>query len=135
MTEYKEVRTEHREAGHEQRVVTFKATQLIWLLYGLLEAGLALRIFFKMIAVNPANPFAALVYGVTDLLVAPFKNLIGNPAVGGGVLEVSSIIAMIIYALIGWALERLVYVLFYRPSGPVNVRQTIVADHTDHDDH
>jgi hypothetical protein len=38
---------------------------------------------------------------------------------------------MIIYLLIAWALERIVYVLFYRPrGGSVSVRQTIVADHT-----
>jgi hypothetical protein len=46
------------------------------------------------------------------------------------VLEVSSIIAMIVYLLIAWALERIVYVLFYRPRGPVSVKQTTVADHT-----
>jgi len=37
---------------------------------------------------------------------------------------------MIVYLLIGWALERIVYVLFYRPRGPVSVRQTVVAEHT-----
>jgi hypothetical protein len=46
------------------------------------------------------------------------------------VLEISSIIAMIVYLLIAWALERIVYVLFYRPRGPVSVSQTTVADHT-----
>jgi len=40
MTDYKEVRTTEHEAGREQRVATFKATQLIWLLLGLLEAQL-----------------------------------------------------------------------------------------------
>jgi len=45
------------------------------------------------------------------------------------VLEISSIIAMIVYLLIGWALERIVYVIFYRPRGPVSVRQTVIADH------
>jgi hypothetical protein len=37
---------------------------------------------------------------------------------------------MIVYLLLAWALERIVYVLFYRPRGPVSVRQTIVAEHT-----
>jgi len=46
------------------------------------------------------------------------------------VLEISTLLAMIVYLLIGWALERIVYVLFYRPRGAVSVRQTIVADHT-----
>ena len=130
MTDYKEVRTTQYEQGREQRVATFKATQLIWLLLGLLEAAIALRVLFKLIAVNAANPFAALLYSVTDLFVAPFASLIGAPAAGGMVLEISSIIAMIVYFLIAWALERIVYVLFYRPRGPVSVRQTTVADHT-----
>jgi len=130
MTDYKEVRTTQHEQGREQRVATFKITQLIWLLMGLLEAAIALRVVFKLIAVNAANPFAALLYSVTDLFVAPFASLIGAPAAGGMVLEVSSIIAMIVYFLIAWALERIVYVLFYRPRGPVSVKQTTVADHT-----
>jgi len=130
MTDYKEVRTTQHEQGREQRVATFKATQLIWLLLGILEAAIALRVVFKLIAVNATNPFAALLYNVTDFFVAPFASLIGAPAAGGMVLEISSIIAMIVYFLIAWALERIVYLLFYRPRGPVSVRQTVVADHT-----
>jgi len=133
MTDYKEVRTTQHEQGQEQRVATFKVTQLIWLMIGLLEAAIALRVVFKLIAVNAANPFAAFLYSVTDLFVAPFASLIGAPAAGGMVLEVSSIIAMIVYLLIAWALERIVYVLFYRPrGGPVSVQQTTVADHNPH---
>src|SRR4030042_158254 len=131
MTNYQEVRTTQSESGQEQRVATFKATQLVWLLLGLLEALIALRVVFKLIAVNAANPFAALLYGVTDIFVAPFASLTGAPAAGGMVLEISSIIAMLVYMLIGWVLERTIYVLFYRPrGGPVSVRQTTVADNT-----
>jgi len=130
MTEYKEVRTTQHESGQEQRVASFKATQLIWLLLGILEAALALRIVFKLIGVNEANPFAALLYAVTDLFVAPFASLIGAPAADGMVLEISTIIAMIVYALIAWVLERIVYLLFYRPRGPVSISQTSVSEHT-----
>ena len=130
MTDYKEVSTTEHEAGREQRVATFKATQLIWLLLGLLEATLALRVIFKLIGVNPANTFASFLYNVTDIFLAPFASLAGAPAAGGMVLEISSILAMIVYLLIGWALDRIVYVLFYRPRGPVSVRQTTVAEHT-----
>lgn len=130
MTNYTEVRTTEHESGREQRIATFKATQLIWLLLGFLEAVLALRFFFKLIGVNAANPFAALLYNMTDFFVAPFASLTGVPAVGGMVFEFSTLIAMLVYALIGWALERLFYVLFYRQRGPVSVRQTTIADHT-----
>jgi YGGT family len=130
MTAYQETRTTQHEAGQEQRVATFKITQMIWLLLGLLEALLGLRFIFKLIAVNAANPFAALLYKVSDFFVAPFASLAKAPAAGGMVLEVSTILAIIVYLLIGWALERIVYVLFYRPRGPVSVRQTTVAENT-----
>ncbi len=130
MTDFKEVRTEQHEAGQSQRVTTFKATQIIWLLFGLLEAAIGLRVLFKLIAVNPANPFADFLYNVTGLFLAPFATLIRAPSADGMVFEVSSIIAMIVYFLIAWALERFVYVLFYRPRGTVSVRQTVVAEHT-----
>lgn len=130
MTDFKEVRTTQHEEGRGMRVATFKATQLIWLFLGLLEVGLALRFVFKLIGVNPGNLFAAFLYGITDLFVAPFATLTGAPAAGGMVLEISTIIAMIVYLLLGWALERIVYVLFYRPRGPVSTRQTVVAEHS-----
>ena len=130
MTDYKDVRTTQSEEGRGQRYATFKATQLIWLLLTLLEAVLALRVVFKLIGVNAANPFATLLYGFTHFFVAPFASLTGAPSAGGMVLEISTIIAMIVYLLIAWALERIVYVLFYRPRGAVSVRQTTVLDHT-----
>jgi hypothetical protein len=130
MTDYKDVRTTEYEQGRDQRIVTFKATQLIWLLLTLLEAAIALRIVFKLIGVNEANLFATILYGLTNLFLFPFTGLIGTPAANGMVLEISSIIAMIVYFLIAWGVERIVNVLFYRPRGAVSVRQTMVTDHT-----
>jgi uncharacterized membrane protein len=128
MTNYKEVRTTQHEQGRELRLATFKATQLIWLLVGILEAVIGLRVVFKLIGVNAANSFAAFLYNVTGLFVAPFASLTRAPAAAGMVFEFSSLIAMIVYLLIAWALERMVYVIFYRPRGPVSTRQTVVAD-------
>ena len=130
MAQYRDVLTTQHEAGRERRVATFKVTQMIWVLLGVLEAAIGLRVLFKLIAVNPDNSFATLLYNLTGLFVAPFASLIGAPAVGGMVLEISSILAMIVYFLIAWGLERIVYVLFYRPRGPVSVSQTTVAERT-----
>ena len=130
MTDYKDVRTSEHEEGQEQRFATFKATQLIWLVLGLFEAAIALRVVLKLIGVNAANSFATLLYNVTNLFVAPFASLTGAPAAGGMVLEISSIIAMIVDLLIAWAVAKIVYVLFYRPRGAVSTRQTMVAEHS-----
>lgn len=130
MTDYKEVRTTEHEEGKAMRFATFKATQIIWLLLVLLEAALALRVVFKLIGVNASNAFASLLYGLTGIFVLPFETLVGAPSVDGMVLEISTILAMIIYALIFWAIERVVYVLFYRTRGARTINQTMVAEHT-----
>lgn len=130
MTEYKEVRTVQGDPSHNRRVTTFKATQLVWLVFGIIEAAIGLRVLFKVLAVNPANSFAAFLYKFTDLFLAPFKTLIGSPGVDGMVLEISSIIAIAIYLLIAWALERLLFVILYRPRGPIRTRQTVISEHT-----
>src|SRR5262245_45707311 len=102
-----EVRSLQTESGREQRIFTFKITQLIWLLFGSLEVLIALRILLKLMNANPVSPIVALIYGVTSLFLFPFEGMTVTPAVGGMVLELSSVFAMIIYALIGWGVERI----------------------------
>jgi len=124
-----EVKSVEREPEREQRIFTFKITQLIWLFLGILEALIALRIGLKLIGANPESPIVALIYGLTFLFLFPFEGMVATPTAGGIVLELSSLFAMLIYALIAWAVERTVWVLFYRPRGPiVGTTQTTTSE-------
>jgi uncharacterized RDD family membrane protein YckC len=113
------VRTSQNEPEREQHIFSFKITQLIWLLLGILEALIALRIGLKMIGANPDSPIVALIYGFTYLFLFPFAGMTATPSAGSMVLELSSFFAMGIYALIAWVVERVVWLIFYRPRGPV----------------
>jgi hypothetical protein len=130
------VRTSQRESDQGQRLFSFKATQLIWLGLGLLEALIALRIGLKLIGANPDSLFASFIYGFSSLFLFPFEGLIGSPAAAGVVLELSSLIAMGVYALLAWALERIVWVIFYRPRGEVvgltqtTTQEPVIVTHT-----
>ena len=112
-----EVSTSSREPkpSRDQRLFTFKATYAIWLILVMLESLIALRIGLKLIGANAASPFAALVYNFSAIFLFPFAGLTGTPAAGGMVLEISSLIAMVVYAVLFWAFERVVWVIFYRP--------------------
>ena len=125
--EYEVVRTnpngeiEHREKivediGSAQRQNVQRVVQFIWLLFGVLEALLGLRFILLLMAANPANPFTQLVYSFTDLFMLPFAGMVSTPSAGGMVLEIPAIIAMIIYALVAWALTSLVRILFTRST-------------------
>ena len=113
------VRTSQNEPEREQRIFTFKATQLVWLLFGILGALIALRIGLKLIGANPESPIVALIYGFTYLFLFPFEGMVASPTAGNMVLELSSMFAILIYGLIAWAVERTVWLIFYRPRGPV----------------
>jgi uncharacterized membrane protein len=125
-----EVRTSQKEPEREQRIFTFKATQLIWLLFGILIAMIALRIGLMLIGANPASPIVALIYGFTGLFLFPFTGLINSPTAGNMVLELSSVFAMLIYGLIAWAIVKIVWLIFFRPRGPVvGVTDTTTSEH------
>jgi YggT family protein len=104
-----------REPGLNRRVMTFKATYVIWMILGLIEAFIGIRILLLLLAANPENPFAVFIYNVSNFFVYPFLGLTQTPSAGGMVLEIPSFIAMAVYALVFWGIERLVWVIFYRP--------------------
>ena len=131
-TRVSEVRVLQTEPDREQRILTFKATQLVWLMFGTLETLIAIRMALKLLAANPGSPIVALIYAFTDLFLFPFAGSIASLTAGDMVLELSSLFAMLVYALIAWAVERFVWLLFYRPRGPaVATTQTTTSEHTD----
>lgn len=113
------------DASGEQRQILTRVTQLIWLVAAILEVLILVRVFLKLIAANPASPFATLVYGLSDIFLFPFFGLTATPAIGNGmVLEIPSIIAMLVYFFGFWILVKLVWLLFEQPS----VRPVTIVD-------
>jgi uncharacterized protein with PQ loop repeat len=118
----------HQHAGYQhqtqvvedhnaaQRMVVGRVAALIWLMFGILVASIGLRVALKLIAANAANPFAGMLYAFTDLFLRPFSGLTITPSAQGMVLEIPAIIAMFVYALIGWVIVRLVWLVFYHPA-------------------
>jgi hypothetical protein len=98
--------------GAERRAMMNKVSGLIWLAGGLLEALIGMRFLLKLIAANPDTPFVSLIYSLSDLFLWPFAGLTATPAANGMVLEISSLVAMLVYAILTWAAVRLFWLLF-----------------------
>jgi hypothetical protein len=108
-------RMSQRKLDREQRLFSFNARRWIWLALVMLEALIAVRIGLKLIGANPEILFAFAIYNVSYIFLFPFEGLVATPAAGRVVLELSSIIAMMVYVLLAWAIERTVWLFFYRP--------------------
>jgi hypothetical protein len=92
-----------------------KITQFVWLLAGVLETLFAIRVILKLIAANPAAGFAQFISNATAPFLSPFAGLMRNAtASGGSVLEVTTLIAMLVYALLAWGIVRLLWIVFER---------------------
>lgn len=113
-----QIEAEESRAARGQNLAQFKLSQLVIWVFGVLEGLLGLRVMLRLLAANPENPVAAFIYRVTSLFIAPFRGLTLQPAAGEFVLEVPTVIAMAVYAILAWALVRAIRILLYRPRQP-----------------
>jgi YggT family protein len=127
-----------RDVAAERRMRTYQVTRIIWGVLALLEIMLGLRFLLKLIGANGASGFGTLVYGSTELFVAPFTGLLSFWSSGALILEVTTLVAMGIYALLFWGAVRVLGMVMERtgartvtrstrevtPGGPGNERTT-----------
>lgn len=85
-----------------------RAAQVVYVILGIIIALIIIRVILKALAANAGAGFTSFVYGVTDPLVAPFQGIFATQSSRGSVFEFSSIVAIVVYALIAWAIVRLI---------------------------
>jgi hypothetical protein len=99
------------DVGAERVAVTSKLISFVWLLTGMLEMLLGLRFILKLMAANPATPFVDFIYRLSAPFLRPFFGITGTPAANNMVLEIPTLIAMIVYALLAWIVVRVIRLL------------------------
>lgn len=71
-----------------------------------------MRLVLKFFAANPAAPFVRWIYETSQTLVHPFLGIFPNPVLSGGfVIEFSTLVALIVYGIIGYLLVELIATL------------------------
>ena len=91
-----------------------RITALIQLAFGVLNGTIGLRFLLKLMAADPQNPFASLIYFITQPFLWMFQGLTRTPSFEGIEVEFFSLIAIVVYALIGWVTVQLLWILFAR---------------------
>jgi uncharacterized protein YggT (Ycf19 family) len=81
---------------------------LISIIFGIIMTTLVLRLVFRLLGANPDASFVNWIYSFTAPLVAPFFGIFNENALNltTGHLEIGTILALLVYGLIGGVLER-----------------------------
>ena len=87
---------------------TLFVERVVYAIIGLIQFMLGLRFVLVLLGANASAEFVAWVYSVTDRLAAPFLGAFPALNLGGFVVELSIIFAMIGYAIIGWLIMRVI---------------------------
>ena len=106
------------EPGSSEVVSTFnpgwRAVQLVYLVFGVIDGLFILRLILKLLGANPTAGFSNWLYNATNFFLVPFKNILPTIGTEQSQLEMSVVLAILVYALIGWALGRLFAIIFFR---------------------
>jgi hypothetical protein len=100
-----------------ERIATSSQTveYLVYFFFGALEILLAFRLILKLTGASIASAFVGLIYGVTGMFILPFEGIFRRGFAQGvettSVLEPSTIVAIIVYAVLAWGIVKLLRIL------------------------
>jgi uncharacterized protein YggT (Ycf19 family) len=83
-------------------------TRIILFVFGVIEVLLAIRFVLLLFGANAEAGFVSMIYSVTDIFMAPFEAIFSTQSIEGATFEWSALVAIVIYALIGWGLTALI---------------------------
>ncbi|NCU37646.1 YggT family protein [Candidatus Saccharibacteria bacterium] len=84
------------------------AEQIVWYIAGFIIVLLALRVLLLMLGANQGNWFVDFIYSVSAIFAAPFAGIFAAPTYGQFFFDTASVVAIAIYALLAWGIQKLV---------------------------
>jgi len=87
---------------------TYKLENAVGVLFGAVETSLAIRLAFKLLGAKATNAFVSVLYQFTGIFANPFDGIFGkNPGFGRFELDIAAIIAMVVFAVVGFGALQL----------------------------
>lgn len=83
------------------------AKRVVYYVGGIIVALLALRFVFLLLGANQDAAFVQFIYSISAIFNAPFVGIFGEPTYGSSFFESSSLVAIVIYALVTLGIGRL----------------------------
>jgi hypothetical protein len=113
-----EVRETSDNAGGEVRRETVRsssavssaviARRVVYYITGFIVILLLIRMVLLLLAANQGNAFVDFIYGLSGVFAMPFYGIFSyTPAYGSSVFETSTVVAILVYGLVGWGIGKL----------------------------
>ena len=99
------------QAAGSQVWAPYRVAQIVYLIAGIIDTLLVIRVVLKLLAANPTAGFTTLIYGVTNPFVALFEGVFPNVQSQGNVLDLAALLAIVIYGLLAWGIVRGIEIL------------------------
>lgn len=106
-----------REINHESRDEhVSRGVRIVWFLVGIVVTLLLVRFILALLGANLENPFAGFIYALSEPFVYGFRGLlqVGEFQAGVSRLELETLIAALVYVLIGWGIVSAIRLLSKR---------------------
>lgn len=97
----------------------YRTGNIVYIIFGLLELLLLFRFVFLLLGANPNSGFVSFIYGLSEVFVMPFYGIFGQVNTSAATLDPATLIAMVVYAILGWVILRIVAAANNRPADPV----------------
>ena len=94
-------------AGTETVPGSVMAKRVVYYIGGAIISLLALRFVLALLGAAEGNLFVDFVYGLSSVFVAPFYGIFGEPTYGVSQFETSTLVAIIVYALLTVGIGKL----------------------------
>jgi hypothetical protein len=90
--------------------------RLVYYVFGAIEVLVAARFILLLFGANAKAGFVAFIYGFSALFMAPFTAVFKSQTAVGATFEWSALVALAVYALIGWGIVTLINAVSPRRS-------------------
>jgi len=109
------VNTFTRAPAKREATDSLTVERLVYFLFGILEVLLVFRLVFKLAGASLASGFVSFIYGLSGIFVLPFEGIFRQGYAPGvettSVLEPSTLVALIVYAVVAWGIVKLIRIL------------------------
>ena len=95
----------------DKAAYNFRAAAFVGFVVGVVDVFVTARFLGKLLGASAQSAFVNFIYQVSSPMVAPFTGIFGNTGSKTNTFETASLVAIVVYAVIGWGLVVLIRIV------------------------